>query len=238
MDYIYSRNRFFLSKFNKPNKKQNIKLALLAFAFIILISFITYIYSAYPIFVASCKTRANSVATNIVNDEVNKVMSLYNYEDLVNVEKDEKGKISMISAKIVPINNIVAEIVTNIQKNIDSKATEKVYVNLGKVSGFTILSHIGPTFTIELERAGSIQAKMDSEFEDVGINQTLHKINLTLYCNINVLTPIEVIDDTVETKILLTETVIVGEVPSAYYNLDNLGFENALYRSSGVELKD
>lgn len=231
MDYIYSRRRIFKSKLNKADKKKNLKLALLAFVFIILIVIVSYGYSAYPIFVASCKTRANSVATNIVNDEVNKVMSLYNYEDLVNVEKDDKGKISMISAKIVPINNIVADIVTNIQKNIDSKATEKVYVNLGKVSGFTILSQIGPTFTIELERAGSIEAKIDSEFQDVGINQTLHKISLTLFCNINVLTPIEVIDDTVETKILLTETVIVGEVPNAYYNLDNLGFENLNMRS-------
>ena len=228
MDYIYSRNRFKLPKLKKNNKKENLKLALLAFIIIAFILVITYIYTSYPIFVATCKTKANSVATNIVNDEVNKVMSLYNYEDLVSVEKDDSGKISLISAKIVPINNIVAEIVRNIQKNIDSKSTEKIYVNLGKISGFTILSGIGPTFTIELERAGSIEAKINSEFENVGINQTLHKISLTLDCNVNLLTPIKVIDDTVTTKILLTETVIVGEVPEAYYNLDNLGFENAL----------
>ena len=222
MDYIYSRKKLFKRLLKKSNKKLDIRLALLAFIYIVLISIIIYVYFAYPIFVASCKTRANSVATKIVNDEVSKVMSLYNYEDLVNIEKDNSGKISFISAKIVPINNIVSEIVTNIQNNIDSKSTEKVYVNLGKVSGFTILSHIGPSFTIELERAGSIEAKINSEFENVGINQTLHKINLTLFCNINILTPIEVIDDTVETKILLTETVIVGDVPSGYYNLDNL----------------
>lgn len=228
MDYIYSRNRLLRPFLKKKNKKPNLKLALLAFICIFVIIISIYIYSAYPIFVASCKTKANSVATNIVSEEVSKVMSLYNYEDLVNIEKDSNGKISLISAKIVPINNIVSEIVANIQKNIDSKSTEKVYVNLGKVSGFTILSQIGPTFTIELERAGSIEAKINSEFEDVGINQTLHKISLTLFCNINVLTPIEVIDDTVETKILLTETVIVGEVPSGYYNLDNLGFNSSL----------
>jgi len=224
MDYIYSRKRFFKSK--KANKRKRFKLALLAFVFIIFWVLSVYLYSAYPIFVASCKTRANSVATNIVNDEVNKVMSLYNYEDLVNIEKDSNGKISMISAKIVPINNIVADIVTNIQNKIDSKGTEKVYINLGKVSGITILSRLGPTFTIELERAGSISAKINSEFQDVGINQTLHKISLTLFCNINLLTPIQVIEDTVETQILLTENIIVGEVPSSYYNLDNLGFDN------------
>lgn len=228
MDYIYSRNRIRFPKFKKYRKKQKIKLALLAFAIIFLIIIIVYTFSAYPIFRASCKTRASSVATNIVNEEVNKVMELYNYEDLVNIEKDQNGKITLIGAKIVPINNIVSEIVYNIQKNIDSKATEKIFVNLGKVSGFTILSSIGPTFTVELERAGNIEAKLDSEFVDVGINQTLHKINLTLTCSINVLTPIEVVEDTINTKILLTETVIVGEVPNAYYNFDNLGFEETV----------
>lgn len=228
MDYIYSRNRIHFPKFKKYRKKQKIKLALLAFVIIISISVIVYIFSAYPIFKASCKTRANSVAINIVNEEVNKVMELYNYEDLVNIEKDQNGKISLIGAKIVPINNMISEIISNIQKSIDSKATEKIYINLGKVSGFTILSNIGPTFTIELERAGSIDAKIDSEFVDVGINQTLHKINLTLTCSVSVLTPIEVIEDTINTKILLTETVIVGEVPDAYYNFDNFGFEDTL----------
>ena len=77
MDYIYSRNKLFRLFFRKPNKKQNMKLALLAFICIFLLAVILYIYSAYPIFVASCKTRANSVATNIVNEEVSKIMSLY-----------------------------------------------------------------------------------------------------------------------------------------------------------------
>ena len=226
MDYIYSRKRIL-----KINKKQRFRLALLAFVFIFLFGVIFYFISAYPIFVASCKTRANSTATNIVNDEVNNVMALYNYEDLVNVEKDQNGRITLISAKIVPINNIVSEIVSNIQKNIDSKATEKIYINLGKVSGVSVLSFLGPTFTIELERAGNINAKINSEFENVGINQTLHKINLSLKCNVSILTPVEVIDDTIEKQILLTESVIVGEVPSAYYNLDNLGFENLMVRS-------
>lgn len=222
MDYIYSRKKIRFPKLKKIRKNQLMKLALLAFVFALIISIICYVFSSYPIFKASCKTRANSVATNIVNEEVNKVMDLYNYEDLVNIEKDANGRITLIAAKIVPINNIVAEIVANIQKTIDSKGTEKIDINLGKVTGFTLLSYIGPTFTIELEKAGSIDTNISSEFVDVGINQTVHKINLDINCTISILTPFEVIKDTIDTKILLTETVIVGEVPSAYYNFDDL----------------
>lgn len=228
MDYIYSRKRIKIPKFNKGIKKQKKKLALLAFIVIICVFAISYAKAVYPIFQASCKTRANSVATTIANYEVNKVMELYNYEDLINVEKDSNGRITLVSAKIVPINNIVSEIITNIQNNIDEKGTEKIYINLGKVTGFTLLSYFGPTFTIELERAGNIDAEISSEFEHVGINQTVHKINLNLNCTISILTPFEVIKDTIDTKILLTETVIVGEVPSAYYNFDDLDASDLL----------
>ena len=44
----------------------------------------------------------------------------------------------------------------------------------------------------------------------------------------DILTPFEGINNTVSSKVLLTETVIVGKVPDTYYNYDNLGFKDVL----------
>lgn len=79
-----------------------------------------------------------------------------------------------------------------------------------------------------MERAGNINAKIDSEFMSVGINQTMHRIYLDLDCSVGILTPFKTVTQEVSSKVLLTETVIVGEVPSTYYNYDNLGFEDVL----------
>ena len=79
-----------------------------------------------------------------------------------------------------------------------------------------------------MERAGRIEAKINSEFEAVGINQTVHRIFLDLNCVVGILTPFESLSKNVFSKVLLAETVIVGEVPSTYYNYDNLGFEDVL----------
>lgn len=94
--------------------------------------------------------------------------------------------------------------------------------------GISALSVISPNFKIAMERAGSVEAEIDSEFTAVGINQTLHRIYLNLNCSIGVLTPFESVSKKVASKVLLTETVIVGEVPSTYYNYDNLGFQDVL----------
>ena len=150
MDIIYSRRKI---KLKKPSKKEKLKLLILALVFLILISILLYINAAYPIFIGSCKSKANSMAVNIVNEEVNEVVKQYNYNDLVNVEKDENGKILLVQGKVDKINKLVSEITKNIQESIDSSDTGIVYINLGKVTGISLLSYIGPRFNIELERA-------------------------------------------------------------------------------------
>lgn len=94
--------------------------------------------------------------------------------------------------------------------------------------GISALSGISPNFKVAMERAGSVDSDIDSEFTAVGINQTLHRIYLNLSCSIGILTPFQTVTKEVSTKVLLTETVIVGEVPSTYYNYDNLGFQDVL----------
>ena len=94
--------------------------------------------------------------------------------------------------------------------------------------GISALSGISPHFKIALERAGNIETKIDSEFTSVGINQTMHRIYLNLKCSIGILAPFKSINKDISSKVLLTETVIVGDVPSTYYNYDNLGFEDVL----------
>lgn len=94
--------------------------------------------------------------------------------------------------------------------------------------GISALSVISPNFKIAMERAGNIETNIDSEFTSVGINQTMHRIYLDLKCSVGILTPFKSINKEIASKVLLTETIIVGEVPSTYYNYDNLGFEDVL----------
>ena len=215
MDKIYSRKKI---RIKKIERKEKLKLFVLALVLIILLGIIIYFKAAYPIFISSCKNAASSMAVNTVNEEVAKVIQTYTYEDIVEVEKDVNGKIATIQARFTQINDIVSQITENIQERIDQSDTQKVYINLGKVSGVSFLSYIGPTFEIEMERAGDINSKVKSEFESVGINQTLHRINLELECKMSILTPFGSVAEEMTTTVILAETVIVGEVPTTFLN--------------------
>lgn len=133
-----------------------------------------------------------------------------------------------MQANTVLLNQIISQITNNIQTRIDQTPTTMVYINYGSVSGIRLLKNFGPKFDIELETAGSITPHIKSEFESVGINQTLHKIYLELNNSIGILTPIGSFGKDVASKVLLTEAVIVGEVPDTYYNLEGLHTSEAM----------
>jgi len=94
--------------------------------------------------------------------------------------------------------------------------------------GITFLKDFGPQFEIELESAGTINTQMKSEFQSVAVNQTIHRIYLELATNVSVLTPIGSFGKKVDSKVLLTEAVIVGDVPETYYNLEGMTEDDTL----------
>ncbi len=219
MDKIYSRWRFKLPNFREL---KSVKAVLLIAFFSILTSFVLFLKSAYPVFKASCETAANSKGNKIINDEVYKVMQNYTYNDLITIDKDVNGKISLIEANSVAINEITSRINSNIQREFDKIPTITVYINMGSVTGVRALKNMEPKFEIELESAGTLKANVRTEFKSVGINQTQHKIFLELDGKIGILTPFSTFSKNINMNVLLMEAVIVGEVPETYYNLEGI----------------
>ena len=87
---------------------------------------------------------------------------------------------------------------------------------------------MGPNIPLKLSTSGIVETKLRSEFESKGINQTIHRVYLDVICNVSILTPYNVIEDCIKNEIVLIENVIVGVVPSTYYNLEGMENENVI----------
>lgn len=221
-DKLYSRRRIKLINLKRIREIKSFKIILLIAFFSIVIVLAIFLKSSYPVFKATCETAASSKGVSIINDEVNAVMKDYSYDDLINIEKDTQGKISLIKADVIKLNEIVTKIVSNIQEEFDKIPRITVFINMGSVSGISMLRNFDPKFEIELESAGRISSNVKTEFTSVGINQTQHKIYLQIASRVGILTPFSAFGKDIKTDVLLTEAVIVGEVPDSYYNLDGL----------------
>lgn len=219
MGNIYTRWRI---KLPRLRDLKSVKAIMLIAFFTILIMIGMFLRSAYPVLKSSCITAASSKGNKIINDEVFKVMQNYTYNDLITIDKDINGRISLIEANSVKINEIITKINSNIQKEFDKIPRITVYLNMGTVSGISALKNIEPKFEMELESAGNISSNIKTEFKSVGINQTHHKIFLHINARVGILTPFSAFGKDIESDVLISEAIIVGEVPDTYYNLEGM----------------
>ena len=221
-------------KFNNisGNGKEKIK-KITPIAIVIIIASITF-FSIWnfinPIFENLCEDKAKSVATRITNEETTKIMNKYNYENFFTIEKDDKSNIKMITANVLKINQVTSDISVQIQKNLEEYENNKIYIPIGSITGIRFLSGIGPKIPIKIASSGNIDTDLRSEFISQGVNQTIHRVYLDIKTNITVLTSFESIEKTIENQVLILENVIVGEIPSTYYNFEGTNEEEEALR--------
>lgn len=233
MDKIYSRRRIMIPKitFNNggnSNKDKN-KVKLLKILIILIIGITTanlIMKSINPIINNQCSQIAKSIATKISNEQATIVMGNYKYQDLCTITKDTNGNISMISANIIPINEIISDIPIRIQNELNNTENSKFKMKLGSFTGSRILSGMGPDVNIKMSTIGNLDTDLKSEITSVGINQTLHRIYLEIKCKVVILTPFNTMEEEITNQVLLIESIIVGTTPNTYYNLEGLDKSN------------
>ncbi|MCQ2400144.1 MAG: sporulation protein YunB, partial [Clostridia bacterium] len=91
-------------------------------------------------------------------------------------------------------------------------------VPIGSFTGIGILSGLGSEIKIPVASVQNVVCEFSSEFTSKGINQTLHRVYLTVTATCNVILPSKNKETVSETDILLCENLIIGEIPSVYLN--------------------
>ena len=100
--------------------------------------------------------------------------------------------------------------------------------HFGSITGSRYLSGAGPRIEIKILPQGSVTTDFKSEFESAGINQTIHRIYLDVACKVTIVTTYDSIEADIVNQVLMTESVIVGEIPEAYYNIEGIDSNSLL----------
>lgn len=231
---IYSRPRIrlpklFFSNNGDKNLKRKQKIAKIFIIMVIAFSTVKIVLDAIsPIFDVLCKDKAKSIATIISNNEATNVMKQHTYDELFTIEKDNDGNITMIKSNIIPINEIISDVAVKIQTSINERGRENIRIAIGSFTGSKLLSGRGPGVPIRIYSIGNVETDLRSEFTAQGINQTLHRVYLQVDCEVSILTPYNSISEKISNQVLLIENVIVGKIPSSYYNLEGIDSSSAL----------
>ena len=174
-------------------------------------------------------TRAHALAVETMNEAVQStLMPGVAYDELIAVRVDAQGKVTMLQANTVRMNELAVHIALAAQDALTERDDPTIAVPLGAALKVPFLSSVGPRITVRLLPVGAVKASFATEFESAGINQTRHKIWLEMHATVRLVLPTGAKAVNVDTQILIAESIIIGEVPSSYIHVpetdDSLNF--------------
>ncbi|EGT3615392.1 sporulation protein YunB [Clostridium perfringens] len=208
----------------KKNKHKNInfKKYLIITIIIIIAGFLSFIYAFDKIIaptvllVADSEMRAKTL--DVINKNIVEVYTeKFDYDDLINVEKDSLGDIKMLKADTIKLNDLATEVAIKSQADIKEIGSIGVKMPIGYITKNNIMSYWGPSITVKMEPIGRIEVTYDSVFESAGINQTRHKILVNVKTNLKIILPLQYKEVEVVNQIPISDTVIVGDIPKSMW---------------------
>jgi sporulation protein YunB len=203
--------------------------AVIALLVVFIILFIIVDRNMAPVIISMSEAKVRAAAVKAMNDAVRGIMaSPLQYSDLIRITQDNDGKITMIQADTVKMNEIAMDTALTSQKNITDMGKQGVGVPLGSVLGGELLAGRGPEVYARIIPVGAVTTDFESEFQNQGINQTRHKIYLNIHATVRIVVPTDSKEINVDTKVLVTECIIIGEVPNTYMNVTDLSDLNGL----------
>lgn len=215
MKYYTKKPRFRLKIKNKP-------IILLIITIFILFNTILYFFdkSVLPAVLEIAQMKMTTQATNIINETALEVYSNgFNYSDIMIIEKDNSGNITVVRADTVKLNYLATQLILKCNEKIQELEIMGVKVPIGFMTNKSVIHNLGPKVTIKMEQIGNVESSYESIFESAGINQTRHKIYLNVKMKIKVIVPLNSKEVTVTTQIPVSETIIVGKTPDTSIEL-------------------
>lgn len=168
-----------------------------------------------PTILAMCEIQAKKIATQAINDAVkSKINKDVKYRDLIFVKHDDKGKVTMMQANTGLMNSIASDVALEVQEKIRQIPGGTIEIPLGNILNSQLIP--GPRMKLDIEPQGSVIVDFGTEFVESGINQTIHRVYLTIITDVNIIFPLASDTVTIDTNIPIAETVIVGDVPESY----------------------
>ena len=218
--YTKRSNKHGNMKFNKSKLPPNLLIVLII---IIAFNFIIYIFGKriFPIMLNIGEIKIKSEAIRIMNEEsVNVYSESFKYDDIIDIEKDTDGNITMIRADTVKQNYLASQVVLKCDERLSELEDLGVKIPLGYLSNNVMFYNMGPKITVKMQQVGNITTSYESKFESAGINQTRHKIYLNLTTTMRIALPFNSRDVEVTCEIPVSDTVIVGKIPETAINMN------------------
>lgn len=165
--------------------------------------------------------RARSLAVQVLNEAVEETLSSgVNYHQLMTVSTGSDGNVRLVQADTAEMNKLASRVTLLAQQKLEQLEAQAISVPLGSALGIPLFAGSGPRLRVQILPVGAVTPRFDTEFQTAGINQTRHKILLTLTASLRLVIPTGSSTLSASTQMAVAENIIVGQVPDSFVDLN------------------
>lgn len=228
----------------RPPPAKNI-LLITAIIFVGMLIFSFYIIDKQikPSIIDIAEEKTIEFATRTINTAVKSTEKI-SFDDLVITQFDENGNVSTLGWNSEAVNRALRTATDRAeyflygmnkgqQLDIDdpdlpeiefgdtvadlaAKDPTVIEVPLGRVTGNSVLSNLGPKIPIHFEIVGSLRSDVIHDVKEFGVNAALIEIYIPVEVNIQIIIPFSTTTAEVSTRVYIDSRVIMGDVPEFY----------------------
>lgn len=163
--------------------------------------------------------------SDLINDSISQQISAgeLQYDRIIFFEKDENGNITALKTDMSEVNRLKTNILDLINEEILEYDTQSLGIPVGSVILPELFSGLGPKIKVEILSISNSDGSFHSDFQEAGINQTIHRLIMQVQVDVTVLVLRETQTFTVASEVVVAETIIVGKVPETFFQSGTIG---------------
>lgn len=244
-----NRNKIFLARRSRPPIRHVFLMTVIMFSIALIVSFYIIDQRIRPSIVDIAEEKTIEFATRTINAAVKSTENV-SFDDLVEIRFDNNGNVSTVGWNSEAVNRALRTATEraeyflygmnkgqqfdvddpdlpkiefgNTVGDLASKDPTVIEIPLGRVTGNTLLSNLGPKIPIHFEIVGSLRSDVVHEVKEFGVNAALFEIYIPVDVNIQIIIPFSTTTAEVTTKVFIDSRVIMGNVPE-FYNAGGSG---------------
>ena len=162
------------------------------------------------------ETQIKNATSDLINDAIDKQIETghIQYDRIVYFEKDLSGKITALKTNMTEVNRLKTDILNIINDEILALDTSYLGIPIGSLVLPEVMGGRGPDIPISILSIRNSDAAFSSTFTEAGINQTLQQLSMDISVDVSVLAMGKINNFTVNSQVVVAETIIVGQVPN------------------------
>lgn len=168
-----------------------------------------------PLMSSLIEVQAQRLFTDAVNEAVGNALREMNGE-LLAVRPDADGRVTYLQSDAEGVNRFKTAVSVEMAERMRRLSSEPVGIPLGSLTGIDALTGRGPEVRLKLKLNGTVAVDLEDSFTEAGINQTRHRMSCVVTADIYAVIPGFSSAVTLTGSALVSEAVIVGEVPDSF----------------------